>query len=274
METGLDYMKARYYSGTMGRFTSVDPSRKSIIPTNPQTWNRYSYTYNNPLRYVDKNGKWPTETHNTIIRNAFDRLAKQQPDKVRQIQKGSESVDANWRKPVRLVLENTLVESMAPRHAMTPGFKVRELGSESAAREWARGEATKFINEKMGEATAMQNANHNQSTVSNAALNLFGQGAHPIMDGASPAHREFQVYDLAPYQTLAAVNTLVAAALYARDMDAHTETESKHPTQDEMNQMVDDLRMQYLNAFGREMYEQAVSPEERAATDRRRNPQR
>jgi hypothetical protein len=41
-----------------------------------------------------------------------------------------------------------------------------------------------------------------------------------------------------------------------------------------MNHMVDDLRMQYLNAFGREMYEQAVSPEEREATDRRRNPQR
>ncbi len=157
---------------------------------------------------------------------------------------------------------------------MTPGSKVRELGSVSAAQDWARGEATKFINQKMGEATEMQNGSHNQSTVSNTALNLFGQGAHPIMDGASPAHREFQVYDLAPYQTLAAINPLLAAALYKNDMDAHTEAESRQPTQGEMNHMVDDLRMQYLNAFGREMYEQAVSQEEREATDRRRNPRR
>ncbi|MCA1607613.1 MAG: hypothetical protein LC775_19585 [Acidobacteria bacterium] len=50
---------ARYYSSTQGRFTSVDPSRRSIIGRNPQTWNRYSYTYNNPLAMVDDNGKWP-----------------------------------------------------------------------------------------------------------------------------------------------------------------------------------------------------------------------
>lgn len=55
-ETGLDYFGARYYSGAQGRFTSPDPLLNSGRPTNPQSWNRYAYTLNNPLRYVDPTG--------------------------------------------------------------------------------------------------------------------------------------------------------------------------------------------------------------------------
>ncbi len=55
-ETGLDYFNARYHSPTQGRFTSVDPLMASARTTNPQTWNRYAYTMNNPLRYVDPTG--------------------------------------------------------------------------------------------------------------------------------------------------------------------------------------------------------------------------
>ena len=270
-ETGLDFMKARYYSSMQGRFTSVDPSSKSIIPTNPQTWNRYSYTYNNPLRYVDQNGKWPTSTHDRILEKAFNGLNKQQ---LREIQKGSESVDANLQKPVRLILENTLVEGLAFRHAMTPGSMVREKGSVRAAQDWARAEATNFINDRMGEAKQINENSRNKNTVPDAALYAFGQGSHPITDGSSPSHREFQVYDLAPYKALFAINPVWGITAYKTAMDAHTEEESREPTQDEMNHMVDDLRMQYLNAFGREMYERAVSLEERDATDRRRNARR
>jgi RHS repeat-associated protein len=54
----LDYMHARYYSPTAGRFLSVDPSmdlKKTI--QSPQMWNRYSYVVNNPLRYTDPDGR-------------------------------------------------------------------------------------------------------------------------------------------------------------------------------------------------------------------------
>src|SRR3972149_11652192 len=54
---GLDYFLARYMSPAQGRFISVDPSMESVVLGNPQTWNRYSYTINNPLRYVDPNGE-------------------------------------------------------------------------------------------------------------------------------------------------------------------------------------------------------------------------
>jgi RHS repeat-associated protein len=56
-ETGLDYFGARYNSSAQGRFTSPDPSMMSVVLRNPQSWNRYSYTLNNPLRYIDPNGE-------------------------------------------------------------------------------------------------------------------------------------------------------------------------------------------------------------------------
>ncbi len=55
-ETGLDYFGARYYSAPVGRFTSPDPYMPSADVKDPQSWNRYAYARNNPLRYIDPNG--------------------------------------------------------------------------------------------------------------------------------------------------------------------------------------------------------------------------
>lgn len=51
---GLIYMNARYYAPGIGRFASAD----TIEPDsrNPQAFNRYSYTFNNPLLYTDPSG--------------------------------------------------------------------------------------------------------------------------------------------------------------------------------------------------------------------------
>ncbi|MFC1953475.1 RHS repeat-associated core domain-containing protein, partial [Chloroflexota bacterium] len=56
--TGLYYYNARYYDPEIGRFISPD----TIIPNpaNPQSFNRYSYVLNNPLRYTDPTGHWPS----------------------------------------------------------------------------------------------------------------------------------------------------------------------------------------------------------------------
>src|SRR5271163_45379 len=43
-ESGLDYIDARYYASTMGRFMSPDPSQLYFAdPTNPQSFNLYTY---------------------------------------------------------------------------------------------------------------------------------------------------------------------------------------------------------------------------------------
>ena len=60
-ETGLDYFGARYYGSQIGRFTTVDPVytwRENL--QNPQRWNRYAYSLNNPLRFTDPDGRSPT----------------------------------------------------------------------------------------------------------------------------------------------------------------------------------------------------------------------
>ncbi|MDP9178985.1 MAG: hypothetical protein M3O61_15005, partial [Gemmatimonadota bacterium] len=54
----LDYMHARYYGPTWGRFLSVDPYLDLHKATrNPQNWNRYAYVRNNPINLVDPDGR-------------------------------------------------------------------------------------------------------------------------------------------------------------------------------------------------------------------------
>lgn len=63
-ETSLDYFGARYYASNQGRFTSPDPLAGSASVFGPQSWNRYSYGLNNPLRFVDPSGMEPDEPIN------------------------------------------------------------------------------------------------------------------------------------------------------------------------------------------------------------------
>jgi RHS repeat-associated protein len=68
IETQLDYFEARYYGSTQGRFTSVDPLLASAKRRHPQTWNRYSYGLNNPLRYTDPDGEAAVDENDLEMR--------------------------------------------------------------------------------------------------------------------------------------------------------------------------------------------------------------
>ncbi len=57
-DTGLNYLNARYYNGTTGRFLSEDPmfwDNKQDV-SNPQGLNSYSYSNDNPIIYNDPTG--------------------------------------------------------------------------------------------------------------------------------------------------------------------------------------------------------------------------
>jgi RHS repeat-associated protein len=54
----LDYFGARYYDSNRYRFISVDPIiNKEEALTNPQMWNLYTYSRNNPITYFDPDGR-------------------------------------------------------------------------------------------------------------------------------------------------------------------------------------------------------------------------
>jgi RHS repeat-associated protein len=56
-ERGFDFFQARYFYGIQGRFNSADPGNAGADPSNPQSWNGYSYVLNNPLSLVDPSGR-------------------------------------------------------------------------------------------------------------------------------------------------------------------------------------------------------------------------
>jgi RHS repeat-associated protein len=74
-ETGLDYFGARYYGSKIARFTTTDPAytiAENVVE--PQRWNRYAYGLNNPLKFVDPDGR---EVHyaSDSLRTFFGTLA-------------------------------------------------------------------------------------------------------------------------------------------------------------------------------------------------------
>ncbi|MNW39516.1 tRNA3(Ser)-specific nuclease WapA precursor [compost metagenome] len=56
--TNLQYLRARWYDPSIGRFINEDTYEGEI--TNPLSQNLYTYVYNNPLRYLDPSGHIPT----------------------------------------------------------------------------------------------------------------------------------------------------------------------------------------------------------------------
>jgi RHS repeat-associated protein len=56
IESGFDYAKNRFYYSTQGRFLTPDPYVASVGPTDPGSWNRYTYARNDPVDRKDPSG--------------------------------------------------------------------------------------------------------------------------------------------------------------------------------------------------------------------------
>jgi len=91
-ETGLDFFEARFFSSTQGRFLSVDIESASL--STPQSFNKYQYCLNNPLRYVDPDGRYNRDVHYELT--LVLALAVGFPEKVaQQIAFATQDVDDN-----------------------------------------------------------------------------------------------------------------------------------------------------------------------------------
>ncbi|MFD2115641.1 RHS repeat-associated core domain-containing protein, partial [Paenibacillus yanchengensis] len=55
-ETNLQYLRARWYDPSVGRFINEDTYEGELA--NPLTLNLYTYVHNNPLRYIDPSGNY------------------------------------------------------------------------------------------------------------------------------------------------------------------------------------------------------------------------
>jgi RHS repeat-associated protein len=62
------YFGARYYHSGVGRFTTIAPVLDvDQALADPQRWNRYTYARNNPLRYVDPDGRNPVLVQRLLL---------------------------------------------------------------------------------------------------------------------------------------------------------------------------------------------------------------
>ncbi|WP_371811785.1 RHS repeat-associated core domain-containing protein [Brevibacillus sp. HB1.3] len=59
-ESGFYYLRARYYDPKIGRFISEDTYKGQV--DNPLSLNRYTYTHNNPIRFIDPSGHYIDQT--------------------------------------------------------------------------------------------------------------------------------------------------------------------------------------------------------------------
>jgi RHS repeat-associated protein len=132
-ESGLDYFLARYYSSAQGRFTSPDPLLSSGTINDPRTWNRYSYTLNNPLKYVDPFGLfvWSTSLGGNVSDDELRRRAGDHRDARR---------DANRTIDRRNAFRNALSAAGRARDALPAGAD-RDLVSGAVASYGAEGTA-------------------------------------------------------------------------------------------------------------------------------------
>ncbi len=88
-------MDARYYNPNFGRFLSEDPAflKLSNELTDPQSFNSYAYARNNPLKYLDPDGKSFTSSYVSGFKSQLSSLgnwlAQPTPVVVGQFLKGT-----------------------------------------------------------------------------------------------------------------------------------------------------------------------------------------
>lgn len=164
---GIYYFGARWYLPSIGEFSSVDPI--GVTVGNTRSFSRYAYANNNPIKYVDPDGRWASkpgfEVHQGVIKEVLQDIAS--PLAVKTIVAAQVEADS----------KKYQSGAYAYRHAM------RDVDHNETA-EVARERANKFIRDEF---QAAWNADNDKD-----AYRHFGLALHTLQDSTSPSHSGFQ----------------------------------------------------------------------------------
>ncbi len=169
IETNLDYFLARYYSSTQGRFTGADPydinfERQETTDREeadelftkyigqPQHWNRYTYALNNPLLYVDPDGR-KDEVYTIallgqdITVRISDKISKEDQEAIKanigkaiaKINSGADKLTPNEIKAVNSMKGITVNPSVAWSHTDGRTFMLTKDFAKGGENDWLAG---------------------------------------------------------------------------------------------------------------------------------------
>lgn len=238
-DSEFNYFGARYFTASLGRFISPDPKSAGADIHNPQSWNSYAYALNNPHRYIDQNGKWPTEIHNAVLNGAFNGLSEAQ----RQVMRAESRRVDSW-------FHGGQTANLAYQHGMRGPF-------ESAESARARGDAFISKHEQAAKAEALK-----AGFVNDKALKEMGSALHTVTDGPSPTHEGQQVWTGGGEPGLTTVLLGPAGLVLGAGIDGvraviHSHGENQI-TLERYHTTVEAARAAYLETFGVEAFRQAT----------------
>lgn len=162
-ETGQYHLRARQYSPYLSRFTGRD----LIIGEfeRPLSLHKYLYCFNDPINFVDLNGRWREGIHETLIDRAFSGISQEFRQ---QMYLGSAYADR--------------AEFQDPEHAFMHGMRMRTARGVQSEEE-ARNQMWGYFSENY-----FQYRNYMERGQKLLAYNYLGRAMHPIMDQTCPVH--------------------------------------------------------------------------------------
>ncbi|WP_223629198.1 RHS repeat domain-containing protein [Thermomonas beijingensis] len=167
--SGLTYMQQRYYDPAIGRFLSVDPVTAYSNPMG--AFNRYWYANNNPYKFSDRDGRWPTKIHENIIDKAFPGLSAAQRGTLKSASRSMDSVSKGGQSKGSSYQHSMRAPSQSPADAKTASQKF--ISGQEAAAKKEQGKMPSSVDGLKSE-----------------SLTSAGNAMHTATDGTSPAHTD------------------------------------------------------------------------------------
>jgi RHS repeat-associated protein len=178
-ETGLLYFGARYMEAMIGRFLSTDPvgavdpktgkvNTKTLL--NPQRLNYYAYGLNNPYRYIDPDGMWPTE---------FKQVHQASIERVLRHKLSGGNINILNRQQV--IMDNDRAYSHPNLHGLS-------MPGQDPSDAWRI--ANSFVRDSLEMARELEKRGQHHE-----ALRHLGNAIHTMQDVTSPAHQGYQTWN-------------------------------------------------------------------------------